>query len=198
MPRNIDVGGVTCTFETWTALTASRTLVLNAHGMQDSGFVIGAGGVPIPARNYAFTVPWDRAVFNPFFKQSEDNLHKYAKTLMAGANQFGGGCVPNLAIYPFLFDNSWRAVFETFILRDIADVAHFSDIAQGTDSVMFADLLRANHWQGGTFANHYDTFLLLTCRSNLARGIGLGGAAPTSPNGLYRVSDAGAPFIAIA
>jgi hypothetical protein len=94
-----------------------------------------------------------------------------------------------------LFDVSWRATFEWFILRDVCDIAHFSDI-EGADYIMLDDLMRQNHWKGGTFADHYSSILLLTCRSNLARGVGLGGAAPTHPNGLYK-ADGLAPHISI-
>ena len=77
MPRTFNITKtVKATFETWTALTPSNTLVLNAHGMQDKGKIeVGTSDKPLLAkRNYAFTVPWDRALFNPFFKNNEKNI----------------------------------------------------------------------------------------------------------------------------
>ncbi len=197
MPRQFNITPeIKATLETWTALTSSDTLLLNAHGMQDKSMLeVQVGVTPLlPTRNYAFTVPWDCALFNPFFKNNEKNIYKYVKTFKAKATEFSK-VTPKLAVYPFLFDTSWRATFEWFILRDICDIAHFSDI-EGADYIMLDQLLRQPHWKGGTIGEHYSSFLLLTCRSDLDRGVGLGGAKPTHPNGLYK-ADGLKPHISI-
>jgi hypothetical protein len=200
MPREVVIRtSVTARFETFSALTPSTTLLLNAHGMQAEAFVESdTGGAPaLPDRNYAFTVPWDRALFNPFFKplDKEGNLYRYMTSFKRNADRFSGR-PPRLAIYPFLFDRSWRPVFEAFVLRDLCDSAQFYDL-EGADYIMFDDLLRAPHWRGGTFATQYTSFLLLTCRSDLKRGIGKGGADQATPNGLYRATDRANPLIPI-
>lgn len=194
MPRTYDITkDIKATLETWTAVTPSDTLLLNAHGMQSKSMLSDASP-QLPTRNYAFSVPWDCALYNPAFKQNESNLYKYVTTFKKRATEFSS-LAPNLAIYPFLFDTSWREPFEWFILRDVCDIAHFSDL-EGADYIMFDDLLRQPHWKGGTFADHYSSFMLLTCRSDLSRGAGMGGASPTHPNGLYKANGV-SPHISI-
>jgi hypothetical protein len=201
MPKSVTVAiGVNATFVTYTTTRASRILVLNAHGMQDAAFVepVIGGIAPVPHRNYAFTVPWDRALLNPFFRSNETNINRYANTFLPAAHQFTSAA-PRMAIYPFFEPiTQWTPVFESFILRDTCDIAHFNDLTVGTDFIMFDALLRAPHWsRPGTIAANYDSFLLLTCRSNLARGIGFGGAQPAHPTGLFRSDDAQNPTIGI-
>jgi hypothetical protein len=198
MPRTFTITPqIRATLETWTAVTASDTLLLNAHGMQDRCMLAPPSGVKpgIPDINYAFTVPWDTALFNPFFKNNEKNLYKYVTAFKAKARDFSKS-VPKLAIYPFLFDTTWRPTFEWFILRDVCDIAHFSDL-EGADYIMLEDLLKQPHWKGGTIGEHYKSILLLTCRSDLSRGVGLGGAKPYHPNGLYK-ADGLKPHIRLA
>src|SRR3954447_16435217 len=171
MPCQIVIGpAVTATFETFSAITPrnGRTLLLNTHGMQDPGYYapINGGVIPVAPRNYAFTVPFDTALYNPSFKNNENNTYRYTKKFIENSNQFSSRA-PGLSIYPFYADISWRPVFEMFVMRDLCDIAHFSDLA-GADYISLDDLLRAQHWGGGgtTIADTYSSFLLLTCRSN--------------------------------
>lgn len=177
------------TFDVWIAKTPSKTLLINAHGMQDAAMLeVNTSASPLlPKSNYAFTVPWDRALFNPFFKNYEDNLPRFMNAFKERANEFSMHA-PRLAIYPFFDDVTWPPVFEQFALHDSCDIAHFCDISIGHDYIMFDQLLRQPHWEGGTIGEHYCSILLITCRSDLARGIGMGGAPPITPNGLYKAN----------
>lgn len=183
------------TFDIWIASPDSDTLLINAHGMQAAEKL--EPNSDLPECNYAFTVPWGTAMMNSAFKNNETNLQRYVTTFKARSTEFSS-TIPRLAIYPFLFDLSWRPTFDKFAQRNQCDIAHFFDLEgpPKSDYIMLDDFLRQKHWKGGTIGAHYSSILLLTCRSDMARGVGLGGAEPTYPNGIYK-ADGLAPHISI-
>ena len=183
-------GGVAATLEFWPAATLSRTLLLYSHGMQDPNRLEGPGIAP---RNYAFTIPFDRALTNPEFTSQANwpNLRTYAETFVANAGQFASR-TPRLHIYPYLYPQlpPIDTALDNLDGHDVCDLMYLTDLTIGTDSIRLQQLVEAAHPRGGTFHTTYDSFLLLACRSSTAgRVIGFGGAPADTPDGLYTGDD---------
>jgi len=205
MPKKVTVRpGVKAVFETYTASTPSDTLVINAHGMQHQNLVALPSSPALPKRNFAFTVGFDKALYNEFFKKLDNNLYNYVKAFKKSAGDFSS-IYPELSIYPFYDDTTWRRRFELLVTADICDSIHFMDFEIGEsadcpDAISLGELLTAPYWGsgGGTVNDHYTSILLLTCRSNQNRGIGMGGAPVGHSDGLYKVDGKEKPHIAMA
>ena len=124
--------GVVATFESWSAGAPSDTLLLWSHGMQGDRYFepIGPGHVPIPPRNYAFTIPFNRALFNPAFTQpaSRERLRQFTERFLATANQFSSRA-PLLHIYPFLVaDPHIVATLAELAVHGLCDILHLTDL----------------------------------------------------------------------
>ena len=190
--------GQTARFKSWDASQRTDTLLLWAHGMQRNAFYepIVAGRIPIPPRNYAFTIPFNTALFNPAFTNQENwpRLRLFVNRFLIDKDQFSS-CAPFLYIYPFINidQNILNALSDlaSYNLCDILYLNHLSNLAGNVDYITFEQFLRAPvGGEGVTYAERYSSFLLLTCRSSVPPyQIGLGGAAPTSPKGLYPVDN---------
>ncbi|HEY0603857.1 MAG TPA: hypothetical protein VGD58_13145 [Herpetosiphonaceae bacterium] len=184
--------GQTAKFMSWSPNRRSDTLVLWAHGMQHHTFFAPMRATSLPPANYAFTIPFDSALFNPGFTNPENwpKLRLYVNRFLRERNQFRSQ-TPLHYIYPFLEpDDNIVAALNDLAEHNLCEILYFTGLAtlgNPVDYITFEQLLRAQvPHEGMTFAQRYSSFLLLTCRSNARRGIGMGGAPPTSPNGLYR------------
>lgn len=182
---------VTATLEYWPAPAASRTLLLYTHGMQNPVHLEPPPS--LPPKNYAFTIPFNYALFNPEFTASDsiDNLQIFTETFIEFAARFTSR-TPQLYIYPYLFPQAPRIddALDALDAHGVCDLMYLTDLTIGSDYIRLEQLVAAPHPAGGTFHTAYDSFFLLACRSSTAgRVIGFGGAPSTGPDGLYKGDD---------
>lgn len=182
--------GVAATLEYWPAATLSRTLLLYSHGMQEPAFLEAPNIAP---KNYAFTIPFDRALINPSFTQpvNAENFETFADTFVRYPGQFNSR-TPRLYIYPYLNAQlpPIDVALDTLDARDVCDLMYLTDLTMGTDYIRLEQLVSAVHPRGGTLHTTYDSFLLVACRSStMGRVIGFGGAVGEEPDGLYKGDD---------
>jgi hypothetical protein len=185
-------GTRTATVDFWNNNKAGRTLIIHTHGMQDepthslSRAIIGAdlaGGF----RNFAFVVPWDRAMNNITFISHPTMAVSYVNAFRRNASKFKSLTTTSLKIYPYLFPiEGVENVLDVVYAAGVCDVLCLVDL--NTDYMTLTDLLSARHpVAGDRIRDEYDNFLLLACRSNTRRGIGFGGAPHAFPDGLYKM-----------
>lgn len=189
---NVQVAhAVNATLEFWPAavVPVSRTLLLYAHGMQDQAFYEPPG---IATRNYAFTIPFNRALYNPTFTQDIDNFEIYVDAFVRYPGQFNSR-TPLLYIYPYLFPQHppIDGALDALDGRNVCDLMYLTDLPIGTDYIRLQQLVAAAHPRGGTFHTTYDSFFLAACRTmpTVHHPIGFGGGVAAPPDGLYRGDD---------
>ncbi|EJM18488.1 hypothetical protein PMI21_02060 [Pseudomonas sp. GM18] len=178
----------------------SKTLVLWAHGMQEEVFYEpipeGVGYIPVPPRNYAFTIPFGYALFNPDFTRTPQKLTLYANTFIGFAKKFASRA-PFLHLYSFRVGSDEILEALAAVAPNInCDLMLFLDIDGGHgEYITFVDFLNSPvppeiNGEGlvSSFRDKYSSFLLVCCRTNAtALGIGLGGGEIGHPDGLYKV-----------
>jgi|GEM_PF-1573383 len=226
-PPNQPLTTATMTF--WPSVNATQTLLLWCHGAQGNPnlnaqppqpFYFQAPplqGAALGMRNYAFTVPFDYALFNPTFTQNPALIETYIQTFQAHAVQFAG-ILPALCMSAFYAPDPILNALDAVALNNLCDIGFLTDLNSGVanlgiEYIMLEQLMRApvppalNGPIGQTFFQRYDSILLFACRSSVVRGVGLGGApifqpAPPignapSPYGLFNADSGNLPLIPI-
>ncbi len=186
----------------WDNKNPTGTLVIHSHGMQDppNGNLAALDlARPILKKNYAFSTPFNTALNNAEFLNKPSLMTEYAAAFNKHAGSFTAMAAPSLKVYPYLFPIDGLAkALDTVASSAICDIISLNDLAPYPKS-QFIDLhtlLGSSHPSGGkTLYSSYENFLLFTCRSSTkVHQVGMGGAKPAYPNGLYPQTDRGAVY----
>lgn len=183
---------ITATFKLWNAEERTGKLLLWAHGMQDpSGFEKKIKG---EIKDYAFTVPFDKALNNTGFTGTNTRRIKEAFLRFSVSSfSFSSEYVPFLHIYGFIQDSSIEKALDSSHREGLPGDILLIDDVTGADTITLSQLLNAQcpYQADGrrTFKDLYSSYLLLTCRSSAKRGLGIAGVGGKAeayiPDGLY-------------
>ncbi len=183
----IEAPGIFARFTYWDA-GGTEDLLLWSHGMQDPGLA-DPNARDIPPKNYAFTIPFDRALFNPSLTNHPDRLLHFLTTFFLSERRASfSSPAPLLYIYPFMPKNpDIEKTLQAISRYEMCDILYLT-LLTNVPYITLADLLRAP-LHGRRLCDKYSSILLLACRSDTSEHkIGCGGAAEAPADGLYSVA----------